>query len=404
MINVVTAPEPKVAGPETIEAKPAERSGMWLEDTVIWRIKLRLQFSGWLQYSLNAVLVLLFLALAGIGRLVSVWQPLLLWTPLVIGLLLFVNLVVDVFTLKYGIRPAEALPAPRENLDPFELMRARRACRSFQARELTPENHAALLASVRENSLPERQIGKCPIRFEYVAAPLTVWPVVGARDFLVAIAPAHYDRLAIIDIGRGLQKVVLDATRMGLSTCWIGPGADQKSVIHELGERFDPARDHVVCVCAVGYKSVFVPFTVRLMNFKMHQRLPLTKLFFADPHFEQPLDTSQPPFSSYGRCYEVCQWSPSSYNSQTTRCAAATERRSDAATRLKRFDFAASTYSRFYAAVALGIWLANWETGCAALGKHGHFTVLSPAERGVADAPDLPHYDVSWMVELPESV
>ncbi len=128
------------------------------------------------------------------------------------------------------------------------------------------------------------------------------------------------------------------------------------------------------------------------------RRLPLESLFFADPHFRTPLDVKAPPFASYGRGYRACQWSPSSYNSQTTRCAAVTAPASGAEEPV-RFDFCAATNSRFYAPVALGIWCADWETGCQALGKHGRFAVLTPEERGVRGAPDLPRYDVSWIVE-----
>ena len=99
------------------------------------------------------------------------------------------------------------------------------------------------------------QIGTRAVRFEYVSQTLTVWPTVNASEFLVAIAPLEYDKLAVIDVGRTLERIVADATRMGLGTCWIGPGADQRSIQRHLGDRFDPARDHVVCVCAVGYRS-----------------------------------------------------------------------------------------------------------------------------------------------------
>jgi hypothetical protein len=66
---------------------------------------------------------------------------------------------------------------------------------------------------------------------------------------------------------------------------------------------------------------------------------------------------------------------------------------------LERFDFYAVTASRYYAAVATGIWCANWEMGCKSLGIHGHFTVLSDEERGVQEQKDqLPKYDISWVL------
>ena len=375
-----------------------ERSGMGLEDTWFWRLKLRLQFTGWLQYTINWVVALAFLLMAAVGGAIGAAPIVLFWLPLGIGALLAANCAFDVATLKFRLRPAEAHPRRRDGLDAFDLMRARRACRSFQPNSLTESDRAELLESVRANSRPDRQIGHAPIRFEYVAAPLTVWPTVGAHEFLVAVAPRAYDRLAVIDVGRSLQNVVLQVTRMGIATCWIGPGADQKSVVAHLGDRFDPETDHVICVCAVGYGSRFKPLFVRFMQLMQHRRLPLASLFFADPQFRTPLDVGARPFDSYGRCYEVCQWSPSSYNSQTTRCAAVTERE-DGAARLVRFDFCAATNSRYYAAVALGIWCANWEAGCQALGKRGHFAMLSAQERGVRDAPALPRYDVSWICD-----
>ena len=150
------------------------------------------------------------------------------------------------------MRPSEPLPRRHDDLDTFDLIRSRRSCRSFQSRTLTPGDRAELDQTIDRWTNPQRLIGSAAIRLEYVAASLTVWPTVGAHEFIVAIAPRDYDRVAIIDVGRSLQHVVLHATRMGVATCWIGPGADQSSVIAHLGDRFDPDRDHVVCVCAVG--------------------------------------------------------------------------------------------------------------------------------------------------------
>ena len=224
--------------------------------------------------------------------------------------------------------------------------------------------------------------------------------MVGAHEFLVAIAPREYSRMAVIDVGRCLEKVVLHATRMGLGTCWIGPGANHASVEHHLGARFDPGRDHIICVCAVGYASRFIPLSVRLMNAGMHRRLPLHELFFSDASFSEPLDTTARPFDRFGRCYEACQWAPSSYNAQTTRCVGVADRARTDGPRV-RFDFYAAVESRYYAPVAVGIWCANWEVGCRALGIPGHFAVLAAAERQTDPGTRPPRYDVSWVEDGP---
>lgn len=368
------------------------------EDSALWKLKVRLQFSGWLQYIIHAIWVLIMLIIAGIGWLIGYWPVLLFWVPLGIAGLLSIWLVGTIIIVKYGVHPNERIPSSKSNLDAFDLMRARHSCRSFQSRNLTAEHNAELMEAVKLYSKQNLQLGQQPIRFEYISAPLTVWPVVGAHEFLVAIAPREYNRLSIVDVGRSLQKVVLHATRMGLSTCWIGPGADQKNIIQHLDDKFEPKKDHVICVCAIGYKSMFKPLLIRVVKIIQHKRLPLSELFFTDPSCKLALETDSAPFNEYGRCYEVCQWSPSSYNGQTTRCAAIADRVVNQ-DKLIRFDFFTATTSRYYAAVALGIWCANWEAGCASLNKNGHFEVLSPKERNYEELSELPRYDISWVVD-----
>ncbi len=358
-------------------------------------IKLRLQFTGWLQYMPPILATLAFLLLAGVGRLMGTAQIVLFWIPLTVAGLFGALAAFEIVAIKLGFRPAEPMPRAHDGLDAFELMRARHSCRSFQRRNLSDPHREAILASVRANTAPDVLIGEKPIRFEYLAAPLTVWPVVGAHEFLVAIGPKAYDRTAIVDVGRSLQHVVIDATRRGVATCWIGPGADHASILHHLGERFDPERDHIICVCAVGYRSHYVPTLVRLLTRSMRWRLPLHELFFADPNLRAPLDTTSRPFAIFERCYEVCQWAPSSYNGQTTRGVGI-----DAAQGV-RMDFYAATPSKYYAPVALGIWCADWEMGCEALGIGGHFEALPAEARGGSPTRAVPHYDVSWLADAP---
>ena len=368
-----------------------------IQRSPLGRIKVRLQFTGWLQYLMTLAVALVCLLLAALGWWLGAGPGLLFGLPAALGGLLLLRFVYDLVTVKLGLRPAEPLPERQVARDAFALMRERRSCRSFQKRDLRPEDRAELMDCVRAQSQPDSRLGDRPIRFEYVAAGLTVWPVVGAHEFLVAIAPLDYDRFAVIDVGRCLQKVVLLATRMGLATCWIGPGADHVSIERHLGDRFDPARDHIVCVCALGYASRFIPLAVRVMSFAMRRRMPLEALVFADPRFEASLDLAAPPFARFARCFEACRWAPSSYNGQTTRALALA--RDGSAAGPIRVDFHAATQSRYYAPVALGIWCANWETGCETLGIPGHFAVLTPEARGAQDAPELPRYDLSWLEE-----
>jgi hypothetical protein len=63
-----------------------------------------------------------------------------------------------------------------------------------------------------------------------------------------------------------------------------------------------------------------------------------------------------------------------------------------------RFDFLAATSSRYYGAVAVGIWTANWEMGCKARGITGRWAFLDPTTVG---AGELPRYDISWLLNPP---
>jgi Putative TM nitroreductase len=372
--------------PTAIATKPAE---VWFEKTWWWKIKVRLQWSGWLQYIPNLIASLLMLLLAGIGALIGVWPLMLVGLPLGLAALLGANLVFDVTTVRLGWHPPEAMPKPRDQLSPFDLMRSRVSCRSFQNRNLTDAHRKAVVDLARVYSQPDACIGTHPIRLEYLAAPLTVWPVVRATEFLVAIAERTYHQEAVVDIGYSLQKVVLEATRMGLATCWIGPGADPSSIAKHLGARFDPERDHVICVCAIGYASRYKPAPLRLMQRSQRWRKSVRELFFTDPECADGIEPNASAYAEFDRCFEGCQWSPSSYNSQTTRAAAIVE---DG--KLVRLDFCAATRSRYYAMVALGIWLANWEFGCDALGIRGQFAKESSSK---GPRPDLPRYVISWL-------
>jgi len=392
--SVAPARERPAVSPDAAGAAPQQHEGQpagvpaWL-----LALKLRLQFTGWLQYLPPLLGAFAFLLLAGIGRLIGAAQVALFWVPLALAGLFSALATFEIVAIKLGLRPGEPMPRPLDGLDAFALMRARRSCRSFQRRYLSDAHREAILASARAATAPDVLLGTTSVRLEYLAAPLTIWPVVGGHEFLVAIGPKAYDRTAIVDVGRSLQHVVIDATRMGVATCWIGPGADHASILRHLGERFDPESDHIICVCAVGYRSRYVPTLVRLLTRSMRWRLPLHDLFFADPALRLPLDTTAPPFATFDRCYEVCQWAPSSYNGQTTRGVGV------ATAQGVRMDFYAATASRYYAPVALGIWCANWEMGCEALGLRGHFAALPAEARGTPASRDIPHYDVSWIAD-----
>ena len=110
------------------------------EDNPLWKLKVRLQFSGWLQYIIHAIWVLIMLIIAGIGWLIGYWPAVLFWLPLGIAAFLCITLIGTIIIVKYGIHPTERIPANKTDQNAFDLMRTRHSCRSFQSRNLTEEH------------------------------------------------------------------------------------------------------------------------------------------------------------------------------------------------------------------------------------------------------------------------
>lgn len=388
------------------------------ERSRIWAIKTRLQHTGWLQFAPSLVVgllwstissILLHIAKSGDGPLYFVLLQFLgSFVGLVGGLLLFVGLS-DILIIKFHLWPfSEPLPAPlKDPIDPFHLMRYRRSCRSYQKRSLNDVDRNELLKCVQAEMQQRQQqqsFGLQPMRLEYIRAPhIRVWPTVNASEFLIAVGPAKYDLGCVIDVGKVLQGVVLHATEKGIGTCWIGPGADQASVVKALVSegKFESASDHVIVVCAVGYPSMFMPLALRIASI-LNNRLPLEELFYDDSSFDRPLDLTKAPFNRFAKCCEAVRWSPSSFNAQPVRCVGVTKAGVGGGAQIVRFDFYLTIKSRYYAPTALGIWLRQWEIGCQSLGIKGRFDILTEDERsgdigtGLAE---LPRYGVSWVME-----
>lgn len=314
---------------------------------------------------------------------------------MIIGTLLSTKVLFDIVTVKFKIRFPETKPKRKGEMNIFDLMRSRRSCRSYQTKKISKDDYKELMESVQKH-LAEPNFSNEEIRFEYISTPIRVWPVVNATEFLVAIAPKEYNRLAVMDVGRTLQKIVIDASRIGLASCWIGPGADHKSITSELGERFNLEKDNIICICAIGYKSQYKPLFISIFSKQMQKRLPIESLFYDSYELNHSIDINHTPYKSFERSYEACQWAPSSYNGQTTRGIVISNNDG-----IKRIDFVASTTSRYYAAVASGIWCANWEMGCKALNIEGQFRKLSAAEIDLKEkqkSKSIAVYDMSWVL------
>lgn len=364
------------------------------EKNPLWQLKLRLQWTGWLQYIISFWVPVIFFLLSRIEVLFAGESKILL--P--VSQLLFCVALLDILFVKFGLAPPEPLPrANKDSKNLIDLIMSRHSCRSFQRRHLTSEHKEELLKLIN-HYVKDTLFGK-PIRLEFTTAPLAVWPTVNAQQFIVALASTEYSKYAIMDVGRCLEKIVIQAQgEMGLETCWIGPGADHATIKKQLG--IDPNKYHPICVCAIGYSSRFSPLMLRIMNaITSRTRRPLDGLFFLDSNCTVPLNMDDDPaFCKMKPAFEACRWAPSSYNAQTTRGVVIVEQQKndDCCCHWTRVDFYCSKDSKYYATVALGIWQAHWEMACTELAVKGKFEVDKSLE-----SKQVPLYDVSWVFDKP---
>lgn len=351
------------------------KRSVYMLKTII-KVKESLQYTGWLQYIIPMVqVVILFL----VGSLFSIFGLRFIGNFIwgVASLLLIRN-AYDILVVKWGIRPKEKRPKRNDHLNLVELMHIRRSCRSFQKNQLTESDKLELL-NKSVDLTNKNVLGEGKIRFEYISSKLDVWPVVNAQEFLVAIVPKTYNRRNIYEVGIKLQQLVIYATKMGLGTCWIGPGADQKTVMQALGNKFNEENDHIICVCAIGYESKFYPIFLRTARWFQRLRKPMADLFFEDLDLSKTLKIDELD-DAMKNVLRATRRSPSAFNGQPVRCVKKGE----------EFLFYTVKKSRYYAPVAAGIWAANWSMACDYYKINGKFSIE-------AYTSDLPRYEFSWI-------
>ena len=199
-----------------------------------------------------------------------------------------------------------------------ELTRRRYSCRRFLERPIEQADRGAIdefLASLTEGPLGNR------CRFSLVAAASgdsdalkglgTYGFIKGATGFIVgAVRPAPKD---MEDYGYCLERAVLEATGLGLGTCWLG-GTFTKS---SFAARIAAGEDEIVpAVIAIGYPAKNSEGHWIRRSAKGGQRQPHERLFF-DRRPGSPLDMSTA--GSFAEALEVVRWAPSASNKQPWR-------------------------------------------------------------------------------------
>lgn len=138
--------------------------------------------------------------------------------------------------------------------------------------------------------------------------------IVGANGYLVGIA-ADRTKETTIALGILFEKVILEATSLGISTCWLGIGYSKKDFGRYLSL---PEGEVISVVSPLGYpagkarrRDNFVRFAM-----KSHKRKPWEKIFF-DANWDTPLTPEKS--DTMKEILEMVRIAPSSSNKQPWR-------------------------------------------------------------------------------------
>jgi nitroreductase len=211
-----------------------------------------------------------------------------------------------------------APPMPLTPPSAVQAAQLRYSCRSYRPTPLSAAERAelsALLATATTGPFGAR------VRFRLLAAEEgdasalrglgTYGFIKGAPAFIVgALARGEHD---LEDYGYALEQVVLQATALGLGTCWLG-GSFDKSRFAQAAE-LAPG-ESLPAVAALGHPAERAERGLFRLVIGARARLPFEQLFF-DEHFAAPLTPEAA--GPYAAVLATLRLGPSASNKQPWR-------------------------------------------------------------------------------------
>ncbi len=201
----------------------------------------------------------------------------------------------------------------------MELVRRRYSCRTYERRPIAADLQttlSGLLASGRPGPLGTRVRLKLVAAAESDRASLkglgTYGFIKDAPGFMVGAAVNGPK--ALEDFGYLLEQAILEATDLGLGTCWLG-GTFSKS---SFAKRIALTQEEVMpAVASIGYAADGSRSGDRIrQRAGSDSRLRAEGLFF-DGAFGKPI--SREAAGAYAEALEAVQWAPSASNKQPWR-------------------------------------------------------------------------------------
>ncbi len=202
-----------------------------------------------------------------------------------------------------------------------DLVRQRYSCRTFDGQGVAEEIRAKLLGLLAQTSLPFQTpvrwglIDQAQVRADNLFSSGTYGLIRGTRFFLAGAIRKNAAR-PWEDLGFGLEKAVLSATELGLSSCWIGGVFDRKRFGRNLGIGPDESLPAVVAIGRAAKRRSWADRLVR-KSARASTRKPAHELFFKTS-LQDPLPSADLP-AHLNEALENVRLAPSASNKQPWR-------------------------------------------------------------------------------------
>ncbi len=195
------------------------------------------------------------------------------------------------------------------------------------------------------------------------------------------------------DYGYLLEKIVLNATEIGLDSCWVG-GLFTKS---NFAKKINIHKSEIVpAVIAIGYSTQDRLREIMRRQMNANLRLPKSHLFFSDA-FDHPLDIdNNDPFSAI---LEMVRLAPSASNKQPWRIVRIGKAWHFYLQRTKGYGKGTLIFGIFRIAdlqrVDMGIAMCHFELTAESLGYYGKWSTADP-ELKISEGTE---YIATWIGE-----
>jgi nitroreductase len=278
------------------------------------------------------------------------------------------------------------------------VIKQRSSCRTYLPQLLQPQHFAALetfLTQLTRAPFP----GTWRFRLIPVGGPAGVSGKIGtygsitqAPAFVAGVIQA--DDRAMLNYGYLLEKIILEATALGLGTCWLGGAFHRADFAGSLACR---PGERLPAVTPVGYpagaEQRSVQDQVLRFSAKSKTRKPFNQLFF-EGNFQTPVQDENA-VGGYGSVLEAVRRAPSASNRQPWRIMKA-----------ENFYHLYLQRNVLYGQVAkllmntddlqlidIGIAMCHFELAAQELHLKGGWVVKDP---GIKPLPAATSYVVSW--------